>query len=86
MGEEAKRKDWDGPLPALWTFEIATQKAIRITPKSLFGWDGCWMDDENVLFLSQATGEKSASVYRISTSGKNPKRLIKDARFPSVSH
>jgi hypothetical protein len=44
------------------------------------------MDDENVLFLSQATGEKSASIYRISTSGKNSKRLIKDARFPSVSH
>jgi TolB protein len=86
MGEEAKRKDWDGPLPALWTFEIATQKAVRITSRSLFGWDGCWMDDENVLFLSQATGEKSASIYRISTSGKNSKRLIKDARFPSVSH
>jgi TolB protein len=86
MGEEAKRKDWDGPLPALWTFEIATQKAVRITSRSLFGWDGCWMDDENVLFLSQATGEKSASIYRISTSGKISKRLIKDARFPSVSH
>jgi TolB protein len=86
MGEESKRKDWDGPLPALWTFEIATQKAVRITPKSLFGWDGCWMDDENVSFLSQATGEKSASIYRISTSGKNSKRLIKNARFPSVSH
>jgi TolB protein len=85
MGEEPNRKDWDGPLPALWTFEIATQKAVRITPKSLFGWDGCWMDDDNILFLSQATGEKSASIYRISTGGKNSKRLIKDARFPTNS-
>ena len=30
MGEEHNRKDWDGPPPALWTFEIATQKAFRL--------------------------------------------------------
>jgi TolB protein len=80
MGEEAKRKDWDGPLPALWTFEIATQKAVRITPKSLFGWDGSWMDDQNVLFLSQPVNEKESSIYRVSIDGKNLKRLIKNAR------
>jgi TolB protein len=85
MGEEHDRKDWDGPLPALWTLEIATQKAVRITPKTLFSWDGCWIDNDNVLFLSQATGEKSASIYRMSIDGKNLKRLIKNARFPAVS-
>jgi TolB protein len=85
MGEEHNRKDWDGPPPALWTFEIATQKAVRITPKTLFGWDACWIDNDNVLFLSQAAGEKSASVYRMTISGKNLKRLIKNARFPTVN-
>jgi TolB protein len=85
MGEEHHRKDWDGPLPALWTFEIATQKAVRITPKTLFGWDACWIDNDNVLFLSQAAGEKSASIYRMSINGKNLKRLIKNARFPTLS-
>jgi TolB protein len=85
MGEEHNRKDWDGPPPALWTFEIATQKAVRITPKTLFGWDGCWIDNENVLLLSQATGEKSASLYRMSIDGKNLKRLITNARMPSAS-
>jgi TolB protein len=85
MGEEHNRKDWDGPPPALWTFEIATQKAVRITSKTLFGWDGCWLDNDNVLFLSQAAGEKSTSIYRMSINGKNLKRLIKDARFPTVS-
>jgi TolB protein len=85
MGEEHNRKDWDGPLPALWTLEIATQKAVRMTPKTLFGWDGCWIANDNVLFLSQATGEKSASIYRMSIDGKNLKRLIKNARFPTVS-
>ena len=85
MGEEHNRKDWDGPPPALWTFEIATQKAVRITSQTLFGWDGCWIDNENVLLLSQVTGEKSASLYRMSIDGKNLKRLIKNARFPTVS-
>ncbi len=85
MGEEHHRKDWDGPLPALWIFEIATQKAVRITPKTLFGWDACWIDNDNVLFLSQAAGEKSASIYRMSINGKNLKRLIKEARFPTLS-
>jgi TolB protein len=85
MGEEHNRKDWDSPPPALWTFEIATQKAVRVTPKKLFGWDGCWIDDNNILFLSQAAGEKTASLYRMSTHGENLKRLIKNARFPSVS-
>ena len=85
MGEEHNRKDWDGPPPALWTFEIATQKVVRITPKTLFSWDGCWIDSNNILFLSQAEGEKSASLYRMAIDGKNLKRLITDARMPSVS-
>ncbi len=85
MGEETNRKDWDGPLPALWTFEIETQIAVRVTPKTLFGWSGSWMDDQNILFLSQASGETTASIYRISITGKNQKRLITNARFPSVN-
>jgi TolB protein len=85
MGEEHNRKDWDGPVPALWTFEIARQRAVRVTPKTLFGWDGCWMDNENILFLSQATGEATASIYRMSLTGRNLKRLITNARMMSVN-
>jgi TolB protein len=85
MGEEHNRKDWDSPPPALWTFEIATQKTVRITPKILFGWDGCWIDNDNILFLSQPAGEKSAALYRMSIHDKNLKRLIKNARFPTAS-
>src|SRR6267378_1868910 len=76
MGEEHNRKDWDGPPPALWTFEIATQKVVRITPKTLFGWDSCWIDSTNILCLSQEEGKKTASLYRMSIDGKNLKRLI----------
>ncbi len=85
MGEESGRKDWDGPLPALWAFDLESQKATRLTPKKLFGWDGVWLDNSNILFLSRAAGEKEDSIYRMSVDGKNLKRLIKNARFPSVS-
>ena len=85
MGEESGRKDWDGPLPALWSFDLQSQKATRLTPKKLFAWDGVWIDNNNILFLSKAAGEENDSVYRMSTDGKNLKRLIKNARFPSVS-
>jgi TolB protein len=85
MAEENNRKDWDGPPPALWTFEIATQKAVRVTRKNLFAWDGCWIDDQNVLFLSQAAGEKTASIHRMSIKGTNLKRLIPNARKVTVS-
>ena len=85
MGEESGRKDWDGPLPALWTFDLQSQKATRLTSKKLFGWDGVWIDNNNILFLSKAAGEKDDSIYRMSADGKNLKRLIKNGRFLSVS-
>ena len=85
MGEESGRKHWDGPLPALWSFDLDSQKATRLTPKKLFGWDGVWIDNNNILFLSKAAGEKNDSIYRMSVEGKNLKRLIKNGRFPSVS-
>jgi TolB protein len=85
MNEEANRKDWNGPLPALWSFDLDSQRAVRLTPGKLFAWDGCWIDNDNILFLSQAAGEKEASVYRMSIDRKNLKRLIKNARFPTVS-
>jgi TolB protein len=85
MGEESGRKDWDGPVPALWAFDLQSQKATRLTPKKLFGWDGVWIDNDNIFFLSRAAGEKDDSIFRMSVDEKNLKRLIKNGRFPSVS-
>lgn len=83
MDEEYDRKDWDGPVPALWSLDLASQTAIRLTARNLFAWDGCWLDNANVLFVSQAKGEKAAAIYRM--NGKNLKRVIEDARHPTVS-
>ena len=83
MDEEYERKDWDGPVPALWSFDLQTAAAVRLTTKNLFAWDGCWLDDADVLFASQAAGQKQSAIYR--TTGKTSKRLIENARRPSVS-
>ncbi len=85
MSGESNRKDWDGPVPALWAFDLQSQKATRLTPAKLFGWDGVWIDNDNVLFLSREPGEQEDSIYRMSVDGRNVKRLINNARFPSVS-
>ena len=70
MGDKSSRKDWDGPLPALWAVDVESQKATRLTPKKLFGWDSAWLDNSNILFLSRAAGEKEDSIYRMSVDGK----------------
>ncbi len=86
MNEEAHRKDWDGPLPAVWTFDLASKKATRLTPKKLFGWDGCWVDNGSILFLSRAPGEKNDSIYRMALpGGAVSKALEKNATQPTVS-
>jgi TolB protein len=86
MNEEAHRKGWDGPLAAVWVFELASKKATRLTPKKLFGLDGCWVDDSTILFLSLAAGDKNRSLYRMSLpAGTISKPLARDVSQPTVS-
>ena len=35
LGEESNRKDWDGPLPALWSFDLDSQRPVRLTSSKL---------------------------------------------------
>jgi len=86
MNEEAHRKSWDGPLPAVWTLDLESKKGTRITSKKLFGWDGCWIDGSTILFLTQAATEKSPSLATMPLSGSPSKAIVKGVRDPSVSH
>ena len=85
MDEIVKRKGWEGPPPALWTLDLATQKATRLTPKGFFGWGGCWIGPGEIVFVSQAIGEVDASLSRMSLGGKDRKVILKKANAPSVS-
>jgi len=87
MNEESDRKNWDGPLPAIWAFDLATEKATRLTPRSVYAWDCFWLNSDSILFVSQASGDKDPSIYRMSVTGhgKDLTRLAKNARTPSAS-
>ena len=86
--DEKERKGWEGPPAAIWTFDLATEKTTRLTPKTLYAWDCHWLDaPDSILFISQGAGEKSPSIYRMSTTGqgKDRKLLVKNARGPGTS-
>lgn len=82
MDEVVKRKHWDGPLPSVWTLNLATGKAVRLTPKSLLAWDSHWLGADSILFCSEEIGENDPSIYRMGLDGKGKKRLVKNARLP----
>lgn len=85
MAEQSKRKEWDGPLPSIWSMDLATEKTVRLTPGSVYAWDAHWLSADAILFTSQGAGEKEPSIYRMSLSGKERKLLVKDARMPSAA-
>jgi TolB protein len=85
MDENVKRKDWDGPPPAIWTLDLATSKSTRITPKGFYGWNPAWVSDSEILCNVQPEKSKQRSIYRLSTDGKKREVLIKNAENPSVS-
>jgi len=85
--DEKERKNWDGPPAGIWTLDLATEKTVRLTPKTLYAWDCHWLDADNILFVSQASGEKNQPIYRMSVTGngKDRKQLVKDGRLPCAS-
>lgn len=85
MATEHHRKNWEGPQPALWLLPVNGDKATRLTKNSLFAWDGVWLSNDEILFLSQGAKENKASLYRGAIKNLEPKLILKDARTPSVS-
>jgi len=85
IDEPIKRKDWEGPLPTLWTMDLATQKTTRLTPTGFFAWEGRWLSAEEIIFASQADNEKEPSLHRMTLPGKERKLILKKANSPSAS-
>ena len=84
-GAEHERKNWDGPQPAIEKFDLAGDKAVRITGKDDFVWEPFWLTSDEFLCIMQKENENEPSIYRISLDGKNAKLLLKHARTPSAS-
>ena len=86
QAEEHDRKNWDGPQPAIWSFDLTADKAVRLSPKPLFAWEPRWIGDGDLVFISQAASEKEPSIYRAPAAKlEQRKLLVKGARGPSVS-
>jgi Tol biopolymer transport system component len=85
LGAEHERKNWDGPQPAIYEFDLATEKTSRVTGKNDFVWNPYWVTNDEFLCVIQKEHENEPSLYRMSITGKNAKLLAKHARTPSVS-
>ena len=86
MDEEVKdMPDWDGPPPALWTFDLESAKTTRLTKKGVLAASGCWLDNQRILFNLFSAKEKKPAIYQMEIGKKEMKPLIKDGVNPSVS-
>jgi len=86
MDEEVTNMpDWEGPPPSLWTFDLESGKATRLTEKGKLAASGCWLDKTHILFNLFSPKEKQPSLYEMEIGKKEMKRIIKDAANPSVS-
>lgn len=83
--EEAKMPDWDGPPPSIWMLDLATRAATRLTPKGVIASKGCWLDNERILFTSQAAGEKQPTIYEMNVNEKKRKPLLRNGSNASAS-
>ena len=74
------RKNDEAPPPSLWSFDLATQTAVRLpTPKELSVGEGCWSDNGDIL-LSTGSPDEPGAIYSMSINGKNVKRLVENGR------
>lgn len=87
MGKEEPLEGRDGPPSALWSFDLTNHTVVRVTPKKLLADDGCWLDNDSVLFVGTPFDQDGDGiVYRLAANGKEPflKSIIKK-RVPSLS-
>ena len=84
-GAEHERKNWDGPQPAIEKFDLAGDKAVRITDTDDFVWEPFWLTSDEFLCIMQKENENEPSIYRMSLDRKNAKLVVKHARTPSAS-
>ena len=85
MDEEDSPKDWEGPPPATWLFDIESGKATRLTSKKSYASDSCWLSETDFLIVDTRKDAKSSSIYRVSFANAASTLLIKNAANPSVS-
>jgi TolB protein len=86
MDEEVKEMgDWEGPPPALWTFDLETGKTTRVTEPGTLAASGCWLNQSHILCNVFSPKEKQPAIYEMEIGKKEMKLVIRDGVNPSVS-
>ncbi|QMT61576.1 Protein TolB [Legionella sp. PC997] len=85
MDETIHRNNWSEPPLAIWTFDLNSEKATRITSKGRLAWSPFWINSEEFIFLEQEAKEKSPALFRGSIKSPSKTLLLKDVQTPSVS-
>src|ERR1700722_1817506 len=62
MDEDESLKDWEGPPPAIWLFDIPSGTATRLTPKKSYASDSCWLNDSAFLLVDADKDVKKSSI------------------------
>ena len=86
MDEEVTNiPDWDGPAPSLWTLDLGSGKATRLTDKGVLASSGCWLDGRHILFNLFSAKQKKAGIYEMEIGKKEVRPVIKDGVNPTVA-
>jgi TolB protein len=85
MDEDVTIKDWEGPPPAIWIFNLQTETASRLTPSKMLATSPCWLNSNDILFDAPSANGKTTSIYRTGISLFKPVVFIKNGENPSVA-
>jgi TolB protein len=84
LDKDGPIKNWEGPPPAVFLLDIATEKAKRISPVTPYAWEPCWLSEQEYLFTGTRDG-KHFEIYKASLTGGTPQLLIKNGSGGTVS-
>jgi len=76
-------KNFNGPPPAIWLFEMESGKTKRLTPKGSYAYSPCWLNDTEYLFVD--VDKKETSIYRAPVAGGPRKLVVRNGTEQSVS-
>ncbi|CAN5371272.1 hypothetical protein BH09VER1_BH09VER1_05920 [soil metagenome] len=85
MDENFERKDWDGPPPAVWSFDLESGKGRRLSPPGTFEWSPRATPFGGILCLGLPKGTTKPAIYQLSGVGAQRTLLLRDASSPSLS-
>ena len=86
MDEEAHRKDWDGPLPAVWTLDLASKKRPASPRRSVWLGRGAGSILDRVFPQPGRRRKNRVAPQDAPAGGAMSKAITKGVTQPSVSH